>query len=103
MRYDTPVYLQYVIPGEYNAQTGNYEPDTITETKIYADVTSSGTETLKLIYGELRQDSLTIRLQNQFVTDNVRIRVGDKIYRIDFSRCLRTKQTLVVSVVQQRA
>lgn len=100
MRYDTPIYFQRITPGEYNPGTGNYENDVVTEVKKFASVTSSGVETLKLVYGELKQGSLTIRLQNAYTEPFDQIRIGSKLYRVDWSRPLRIKKTLVVSEVQ---
>ena len=55
MRFDTPVYFQTIKKGAYNADTGNYEPDTVTEVKKYASVTDSGINTLNLIYGDIKE------------------------------------------------
>ena len=100
MRYDTPVYFQSVTPGEYDPDTGNYAPDTVTEVKQYASVTSPGIDTLNLVYGELKQGGLTIRIQNHYSAPFDKIRVGDKVYRVDWTRSLRVKTTFVVSEVQ---
>ncbi len=100
MRYDTPVYFQRIVRGEYNPGTGNYGPNTVTEVKQYASVTNTGRDTLNLIYGELKQGSLTIRLQNHYSAPFDRIRVGGKSYRVDWSRSLRVKSTFIVSEVQ---
>lgn len=100
MRFDTPIYFQLVKAGAYNAETGNYEPDTITETERLASITNSGTATLTLVYGELKQGSLTIRLQNHYNKPFERIRIGDKLYRVDMARKLNTKHCFVVSEVQ---
>ena len=100
MRFDTPVYFQTVKPGAYNAETGNHEEPTITEELRYASVTNTGTETLNIVYGELKQNSLTVRLQNCFEKPFDRIRIGDKVYRVDRARPLRLKYTLIVSEVQ---
>lgn len=97
MRYDTPIYLQTVTPGEYNENTGDYSNDIVIEVKKYADVTDSGVETLKLIYGELKQGSLTIRLQQPYTQPFNRIRIGDKLYNVDFAR---RQKVFVVSEVQ---
>ena len=101
MRYDTPVYFQRIKAGECNPDTGDYEPDIPVETKCYASVTNSGIETLNLVYGELKQGSLTIRLQNHYTEPYDRIRIGDKIYRVDMSRPLRVGHTFVISEAQQ--
>ncbi len=101
MIFKTPVYFQRITPGAYDPDTGNYLPDTVTEVKRFASVTNSGAETLNLVYGELRQGSLTVRLQNHYTDPFDRIRIGSRVYRVDFARALRVKQSFVVSEVQQ--
>ena len=100
MRFDTPVYFLTIKAGEYNADTGNYEPDTVTEDKRWASVTDSKTETLKLIYGDIKQGCKTVRLQNIYRKPFDRIKIGEKSYRVDFQRHLRCKHIFVVSEVQ---
>ena len=100
MRYDVPVYFQSVSPGEYDALTGNYAPDTVTETMVLASVSDTATETMQLLYGGIKQGSLAVRIQNHFTTPFDSIRIGNKTYRVDKSRLLRTKQTFIVSEVQ---
>lgn len=100
MRFDIPIYLQNVHPGAYNPETGNHEQETVTETKRYASVTNAGTETLNLVYGELRQGCLTVRVQAKYSEACDRIRIGNKVYRIDFRRKLRNFQVYVISEVQ---
>lgn len=99
MRFDTPVYFQR-IKSEYVAETGNYGITTVTEEVRYASITDVGAETLRLVYGELKQGCLTIRLQNAYDKPFDRIRIGDKFFKVDRVRQLRTKQTLIVSGVQ---
>ena len=100
MRYDTPIYFQKTTQGAYNPDTGDYGPDSITETLRYASVMDTGRETLRLVYGEIRQGSLTIHLQNHYDDSFDRIRVGDRLYTVDYARRLRVKQVFVVSEVQ---
>lgn len=100
MRYDTPIYFQTVEKGAYDPDTGNYAEDTPTEDKVYASVTDSRAETLNLVYGELKQGCFTIRLQNIYRKPFSYIRIGEKRYRVDFSRKLRLKHIFVVSEVQ---
>ena len=104
MRFDTPIYFQRKVKGLYDATTGNYGPTTTEEVKRYASITNTGTETLNIVYGELKQDSLTICLQMPHTKPFDRIRIGEgeaaKFYRVDRERRLRTKQTFVVSGVQ---
>ena len=97
MRYDRPVFFQTVVQGVYNPTTGDYAEDYTTETKRYGSVSDTGTETRNLVYGEIKQGSLTIRLQTHYKELFHRIRVGRKVYRVDFERKLRTKHVFVVS------
>lgn len=100
MRYDTPIFFRKYVAGDYDAASGNYKDDTFTEEQQFASVTDSGVETLNLIYGELKQGSKTIRLQRAYTKPFDRIRIGEKLYRVDFSRKLKN---FVVSEVQGNA
>lgn len=99
MRFDTPVIFQRITPGAYDASTGNYGEDTIAEDVRYASVTDTGVETLNIVYGELKQGSKTVRLQNIYDKPYDRLKIGDKVYRVDRARTLRLKYTLVCSEV----
>lgn len=100
MRYDKQVYFQRITPGEYDPDTGNYGNDAVEETLRYASVMNTGEDTLRLVYDGPKQGSLTIQLQNHYTEPFDRIRVGEKVYSVDFSRSLRLKHTFVVSEVQ---
>lgn len=100
MRYDTPVYFQKIASGEYDPKTGNYGDDTVEETLRYASIMDTGTVMLKLVYDGPKQGSLTIQIQNHYTEPFDRIRVGEKVYSVDYFRELRTKHVFVVSEVQ---
>lgn len=100
MRYDTPIYFQQITDGAYDALTGDYSADTVKEVKRWASVTDAGIDTLRLVYGEIKQGAKVVRLQTQFTEPFNRIRIGEKIYSVDRVRNLRTKQTFVASEVQ---
>lgn len=100
MRYDTPVYFQKITSGEYDPDTGNYADDIVEETLRYASVMNTGEDTLRLVYDGPKQGSLTIQIQNHYTDPFDRIRVGEKVYSVDYSRELRTKHVFVVSEVQ---
>lgn len=100
MRFDTPVYMQRAVRGKYDPETGDYEDGRMEETCVYADVNSTGTDTMRLVYGDIRQGSLIIRLQSHYDKPFDTIRVGDRRYCVDFARKLRMKQTFIVSEVQ---
>lgn len=89
MRYDKPVFFQRIKPSEYNAESGDYGADVITEVKRYASVTDTGTEQLKLIYGNIKQGSRTIRLQRPYLKPFDKIRIDEKIYSVSVERHLK--------------
>lgn len=97
MRFDTPVFFQRITEGEFDAETHNYGDDVVVEEQRYASVTDSGVDTLNLVYGEIKQGSLTIRLQRAYNEKFDRIRIGTKTYRADFSR---RNKAFVLSEVQ---
>ena len=97
MRYDTPIYFQTNKQPKYDATSGNYVEVAPDEEKCFANVTDSGVDTLNLVYGGLKQGSLTIRLQRPYKKPFNTIRVDDKQYRVDFSR---NRQAFIVSEVQ---
>lgn len=100
MRYDTPIYFQNVTQGAYNANTGDYSDESIVETKCFAAVSSCSVETLKLVYGDLKQGALRLQLQNHYTNSFNRVRIGNKLYSVDYEKKLRTKQVLIVSELQ---
>lgn len=100
MRFDTPIFFQSRKQGEYDPDTGNYKPDTVEETQCWASVTETRVDTLNLIYGEIKQGCYTVRLQNTNRKPFSRIRIGEKLYKVDYSLTLRTKDIFIVSEVQ---
>ena len=53
----------------------------------------------QILYGDIKRNSKTIRLQQHYKKTYNRIRIGSKQYGVDFERELRTKHVLVVSEV----
>ena len=101
MRYDIPIYFQTVTAaGKYDATTGNYADDTVTEVKRYASVTDSGEKTMMLIYGAIKQGSKTIRLQQPYTAPYTRIRIDKAVYTVDRQKRFRNSHIFVVSEVQ---
>lgn len=95
MRYDTPVFFQKRSQGSYDTNTGNYAPDSVEETLTYACVMDCSADTLKLIYGDIKQGAVKIQLQNHYTKPFDRIRIGNEIYSVDWQRKLRFKHILV--------
>lgn len=97
MRYDTPVYFQR-IKSEFDTATGNTGISMLSEAKRYAAITDTGTDTLQLLYGDIKQGALTIRLQRPYDAAFDRLMIGGKFYRVD--RSSLRKKVFFVSEVQ---
>lgn len=100
MRFSTPIYFQSIEKGAYDKTTGDYGDDTVKETEVYASVNDTGTTTMSVVYGGLRQGSITARIQNSYAEAFDYIRVGAKRYRVDLKRTLSNIQAFVLSEVQ---
>ena len=100
MRYITPIFFQRVEPGGYNADTGDYDRDIVIESMQYADITDSSDRAVEMIYGELREGTLTVRLERPYTAPFDYIRIGNKRYKADMKRSTFQKMALVVSEVQ---
>lgn len=100
MRFDTPLYFQLVQRGAYDENTGDYDKDIVIEHKRYAAVNSTGVNTLKLMYGEIKEGCLTVRLQRPYKENFDRIRIGEKLYKVDTQKPLENKTVFIVSEVQ---
>lgn len=100
MRYDTPILFRRLVTGAYDADTGDYADDTYADTKVYGSVMDTNTQTMNLVYGGIKQGSLTIHIQNHMDKTFDQIIIGDKKYRVDYTRRLRLKQSFIVSEVQ---
>lgn len=100
MRYDTPILFRRLVTGAYDADTGDYADDTYADTKVYGSVMDTNTQTMNLVYGSIKQGSLTVHVQNHIDVPFDQLIINGKKYRVDYSRRLRTKQSFIVSEVQ---
>ena len=100
MRYDTPVYFVVDKGDTYNPETGDYDEGRDVKTLRMASVMDTSAKMLNLVYGQLREGSLTVQLQNHYEKPFDRIEVGGTAYKVDYQRKLRNKQTYIVSEVQ---
>lgn len=99
MRYDTKVILEKRAPGQYDPETGNFQEDTVKEFVEYASVMDTRTELLKLVYGRVRQGSLTVHFQQHVPAFDTAV-IDGKRYQVDYTRKLREKSSAVLSEVQ---
>lgn len=101
MRYDKVITPCEENRGLYNEDTGNYDDvgDTYNE-PIIASVCDASDQTVKLVYGEIREGVLMIHVPTNDIdikTDYIMYK--GKKYRIDKRRNLRFKTTFIVSEV----
>lgn len=101
MRYDKAITPCEENRGLYNEDTGDYDDvgDTYNE-PIIASVCDASDQTVKLVYGEIREGVLMIHVPTNDVdlkTDYILYK--GKKYRIDKRRNLRFKTTFIVSEV----
>ena len=95
MRYDTPATFQQV---EEQYQTnGDYVESVVEEHTEYCSVASTDLQTMHLVYGAIRQGSLTIHLQNYIGYTFNRIVIDGKSYAVDEGITLRFKKVYVIS------
>ena len=66
MRYDTPVYFQKFTPPRYDPSTGDYVEGPVEESMRYASIMNTATERIMQVYGQMKQGSLIIQLQNHY-------------------------------------
>lgn len=100
MRFDKEIYMQSAPKRIYDETSGDYIEEKGQENKLYADVTDAKSETINIIYGQIKQGVLVIRLQNHYTGPYEFIRIGSKRYKVDYERKLSRMHVLIVSEVQ---
>lgn len=101
MRYDKVITPCEENRGLYNEDTGDYDDvGDIYNEPIIASVCDASDQTVKLVYGEIREGVLMIHVPTNDIdikTDYIMYK--GKKYRIDKRRNLRFKTTFIVSEV----
>ena len=95
MRYDTPVIFQQV-EEQYQAN-GDYAEVIKEQHTEYVSLVDTDIQTMHLIYGGIRQGSVTMHLQNYVGYPFNRVVIGSKPYVVDQVINLRVKQAYVLS------
>ena len=101
MRYDKEVNFCRITDETYNPGTGDYEDGEVTQERVFASVMDTREEAMTLVYGKIKQGSLTIQIQNHYDSLYDYILFNGVKYQVDYTRRLRTKQTFIVSEVQE--
>ena len=102
MRFDKVAYFVKAGAQTLDTETGDYTEGEPTKTARMASVTDTSEQSMTLIYGKIKQGSLTIRIQNSVPDDFDYIELGGekysgKKYSVDSLRKLPTKETFIVS------
>lgn len=97
MRYDREIYFVKKGPRTYDKKSGNYEGRQIKKTKIMAAIMDTSAEMVVFVYGKLKQNSLTIHIQNHYKDSFDYIEIDNKHYAVDRMRRFRVKQSFIVS------
>ena len=95
MRYDTKAAFQ-LVEDAYDSK-GDYT-ESVTEEHIeYVSVVNTDIQTMHLVYGEIRQGSITVTLQNYVGYTFNRIVINEKNYTVDQAIDLRVKKAYILS------
>lgn len=98
MRYDTKVIFQQV---EYTyTESGDYAEKVVEQHTEYASIQNTDAQTMHLVYGEIRQGSITLSLQNYLGYTFNRVVIGGKPYSVDQAIYLRVKKAYILSEIQ---
>lgn len=102
MRYDTKIYFQRRVPGAYVSDPdaegfGDYGEDTIIEDMRMASVTGMSAKRQQILFGGIREDAVSVHLQNRYGEPFDSVRIGGWIYTESSRADLRTKEILYLS------
>src|SRR5690625_2406364 len=97
MRYDQRIY--FVIEGEdvYDYDIGDYVTTEPIKHDVWANVSDTGTERMQLIYGNLKQGAITVRIVGKYDKEFDYIEVEGKKYNVDAFRTFRNDQAFNLS------
>ena len=95
MRYDTKALFQ-LVEDTYDS-IGDYTETVKEQHTEYCAVQSTDLQTMHIVYGEIRQGSITISLQNYIGYAFNRIVINGVPYVVDQAYTLRTKKVYIAS------
>lgn len=99
MRYSEPIWFVKQSKA-YDPTTGDYTEATPVRSVVYGSIINTSIETMHLVYGAIRQGSLTIQLQNHYTQPFDYIECRDKRYQVDSRDPKAVKDVMVISEVQ---
>lgn len=96
MRYDKEIYFKSITT-KYNYETGNHDLVQEKKDKRYANITNQNQAQMVLIYGSIKANTLTIRLQNHYTKPFDCVEIDGEDYQVDAQRILQHNHVLQVS------
>ena len=99
MRYDKRL-LFCLVDEVYDHNTGDYKEDVLDEHIEYGSFVETDVQTMRLVYGEIRQGSVTVHLQNKVPYTFNRVAIDGKTYTKDQVINQRVKQAYILSECQ---
>src|SRR5699024_7752738 len=97
MRYSVPVYFVKETEPVYDYETGDYVDGELFKHDVWANVSDTGTERMQLIYGDLKQGAITVRIQGKYDEAFDYVEVDGKKYNVDAFRTFRNDQAFNLS------
>src|SRR5699024_6448142 len=97
MRYSVPIYFVMETEPVYDYETGDYIDGQPIKDEMWANVSDTGTERMQLIYGNLKQGAITVRIVGKYDKEFDYIEVEGKKYNVDAFRTFRNDQAFNLS------
>lgn len=100
MRCDTQIYfvtdgMRELVTDPASENYGGYTTGATTAVGRLADVTDTQATTQQLVYGKLREGSVTVRLNGHHLEPFDHIRIGSVLYDVDAKRHLRHRSVFI--------
>lgn len=96
MRYDVKAHFQQV-EEQYNTITGDYAEEVVEDHIEYVAVQGTDIQTMHILYGGIRQGSITLHLQNFVGYAFNRVVIDNVPYVVDDAIDLRVKKVYILS------
>ncbi|GAB2022421.1 hypothetical protein RyT2_14950 [Pseudolactococcus yaeyamensis] len=96
MRYDKPFYFVRHIGKTYDADLGEWVQGTSERIKKFANITPMGAERQRVIFGDVSNERLVVRLQRIYLKPYDLLEINGKIYQGDKTHTSSDSLSLVV-------
>ncbi|WP_273478653.1 hypothetical protein [Ignavigranum ruoffiae] len=101
MRYDTPITFESQASSQYDYDLGEWVEGQPQKEIILANVTDLGTKQSVVIFGDIKENALVVRLPFVLNKSYQTITINDKPYKTIKELTLRHKRTLILQEVSR--